>query len=172
MPRLAVAATSLWLSFFLVAAQARPAQVQAPVLRAGTRVPMRTTEALSSKSARQGQRFALETTEPVLVEGLVVVPKGAPAVGEVRRVVEKGVFGKSGKLEVQLLFVEAAGTRIRLEGRARGKGASGAAPVALALPLIGISSAFISGTSAKIPAGTAVDGFVYQDLSLRPAGND
>lgn len=140
-----------------------------PVLRAGTRVPMRTTQALSSKTARQGERFSLEVTEPVLVDGLVVIPKGATGVGEVRRVVEKGVFGKSGKLEVQVLFVEVAGSRIRLDGRARDKGSSGVAPVAIAMPLIGISSAFISGTSARIPAGAPLDGFVYQDLPLRQA---
>jgi hypothetical protein len=140
-----------------------------PMLRMGTRVPMRTTQALSSKTAHQGQRFDLEVTEAVLVDGLVVIPRGARGVGEVRRVVEKGVFGKSGKLEVQVLFVEVAGSRIRLDGHSRDKGASGVAPVAIAMPLIGLSSAFISGTSAKIPAGAPVDGFVYQDLPLQPA---
>lgn len=142
-----------------------------PVLAAGTRVPMRTVEALSSRTARQGQRFGLEVTEAVLVDDLVVIPKGAPGIGEVRRVVEKGIFGKSGKLEVQVLFVTVGGSRIRLDGRTRDKGSSGAVGVALGLPLVGISSAFISGTSARIPAGTAIEGFVYEDLPLRPAAS-
>jgi hypothetical protein len=146
-----------------------PPRYAGPVLAAGTRVPMRTTEALSSKTAHQGQRFGLEVTEAVLVDNLVVIPQGARGVGEVRRVVEKGIFGKSGKLEVQVLFVTVAGNRIRLDGRAVDKGSSGAVGVALGLPLVGISSAFISGTSARIPAGTLLDGFVYEDLPLRPA---
>ncbi|MBV8686845.1 MAG: hypothetical protein JOZ90_10740 [Alphaproteobacteria bacterium] len=172
--RIAAAAAGLLL---VAPAAAQPPEVpppplpapSGPVLKAGTRVPMRTREPLSSKTARQGQRFDLEVTEPVLVDGLVVVPLGARGVGEVRRVVEKGMFGKAGKIEVQLLFVEAGGTRIRLGGRAKDKGASGAAAVAIGLPLVGISSAFVSGTSARIPAGTPIDGYVYQDLPLRPA---
>jgi hypothetical protein len=146
-----------------------PPREAGPVLRAGTRVPMRTTEPLSSKTAHQGQRFGLEVTEAVLVDGLVVIPSGAAGIGEVRRVIEKGIFGKSGKLEVQVLFVTIGGDRLRLDGRGRFKGSSGAVGVALGLPLVGSSSAFISGTSAKIPAGTALDGFVYEDLPLRPA---
>src|SRR3712207_7039641 len=51
------------------------------------------------------------------------------SVGEVSRVVEKGMMGKPGKLEVRVMYVDVGGTRIRLDGKARDKGASGAAGV-------------------------------------------
>lgn len=152
------------------AAQPAPA-AQELVLRYGTRVPMKTLQPLSSKRAHQGQRFDLEVSADVRVEGLLVIPKGARGVGEVSRAVPKGLMGRAGKLEVRVLFVEVGGHRIRLDGAAEDKGKSGATPVALATPLIGLSSAFFTGTSAVIPAGTAIDGYVFQDVPLvRQAG--
>jgi hypothetical protein len=150
-------------------AQAGPA----PVLRQGTPVPMKTVAPLSSKRARQGQRFDLEVMDDVRVDGLLVIPKGAHGVGEVSRVVTKGMMGKPGKLEVRVLFVEVAGARIRLDGMARDKGSSGAAPVALAAPLIGLSAAFFTGKSAVLPAGSSIEGVVFQDVPLaRPTAGD
>jgi hypothetical protein len=153
---------------------AGPSGAQAPaMLSAGTPVMLRTVQPLSSRDAIQGQRFPLEVTEDVLVQGALVIPKGARGTGEVSRVVEKGMFGKSGKLEVRVLFVEAGGTRIRLDGEVRDKGKSNLGPVVLAAPLIGLSAAFVSGTHAIIPAGTLVTGRVFQDLPLvRPGGNE
>ena len=138
----------------------------AAVLRYGTRVPMKTVEPLSSKRVQQGQRFDLEVSDEVRVDGMLVIPKGARGVGEVSRVVTKGMMGKRGQLEVRVLFVEVGGTRIRLDGKARDSGKSGAAPVALAAPLIGVSAGFFTGTSAVIPAGSPIDGYVYQDVQL------
>jgi hypothetical protein len=155
-------------------AVAAPAQPAAPaaelVLRHGTRVPMQTVQPLSSKRARQGQLFDLEVSEEVRVDGRLVIPRRAHGVGQVSRVVAKGVMGKPGQLEVRVLFVEIGGTRIRLDGKGKDKGSSGGAGVVLAAPLIGMSAAFVTGKSAVIPAGSAIDGFVYQDVPLaRPA---
>jgi hypothetical protein len=150
------------------AAQAVPA----PVLRHGTPVLLKTVAPLSSKRARQGQRFDLEVLDEVRVEGMLVIPRGAHGVGEVSRVVTKGMMGKAGKLEVRVLYVEVAGKRIRLDGSASDKGASGAAPVVLAAPLIGVSAAFFRGKSAVLPAGSTIEGFVYQDMPLvRPSAH-
>jgi hypothetical protein len=146
------------------------AATSGPVLRAGTKVSGRTLAPLSSKTARQGQRFDVEIVEPVLVDGAVVVPAGVHAVGEVTRVVQKDVFGQSGKLEVRLLFVEIGGARIRLDGFAADKGKGNTAALVVGLPLVGFGAGMISGKSAVLPVGTIVDGVVAQDLPLRPAG--
>jgi hypothetical protein len=159
------------LAFAAAGAAAQPiAAGPEPVLRHGTRVPMQTLQPMSSKRARQGQRFDLEVSEDVRVAGLLVIPKGTRGVGEVSRVVAKGVMGKAGKLELRVMFVEVGGRRIRLDGTARDKGASGVAPVAIAAPLIGVSAAFFTGKSAVIPARSAIDGFVYQDTPLTRPG--
>jgi hypothetical protein len=140
-----------------------------PVLKAGTPVFTRTVDPLSSRTARQGDRFRIAVVRDVLVDGLVVIPAGASGFGEVHRVIEKGMMGKSGKLEVVPLFVEVGGARIALDGASRDKGASNLAPVLLAWPLAGPAMAFVSGTDARIPAGTALDAQVHADLPLRKA---
>jgi hypothetical protein len=144
---------------------------QAPaVLAAGTPVVLKTLAPLSSRDAVQGQRVPLEVTEDVLVEGALVIPKGTHGVGEVSRVVEKGMYGKAGKLELRVLFVEIRGTRIRLDGEVRQKGESGLGTVVAVAPLIGVSAGFFSGKHAIIPARTLVTGHVFQNLLLVPAG--
>lgn len=158
----------------LAAAPAGTAAQVAPaaVLRQGTPVALKTLAPLSSRRARQGQRFDLEVMDEVRVDGMLVIPRGAHGVGEVSRVVTKGMMGKAGKIEVRVLFVEVGGSRIRLDGTASDKGASGAAPVVLAAPLIGVSAAFFTGKSAVLPAGSSIQGFVFADLPLvRPAAD-
>jgi hypothetical protein len=165
-----VAGALLFVAFEPAAAQpavmAAPALSSGPVLRAGTEIGMTLLEPLSSRTARQGQRFALEVTNDVSVDGLLVIPRGTRGVGEVDTVIEKGMLGKSGRLAIRPLFVEIGGARILLEGSARGKGDSGLGPVVLAAPLIGLSAAMFSGRSAVIPAGTPIVGRVSRDLPL------
>jgi hypothetical protein len=161
------------------AAQAAPAPepvppiqappVSGPVLKAGTPVFTRTLDALSSRTARQGDRFRIIVLRDVLVDGLVVIPAGAQGYGEVHRVIEKGMMGKSGRLEIVPLFVEIGGARIALDGASRDKGDSNLAPVLLAWPLAGPAMAFVSGTHAIVPAGTDLEARVHADLPLRPA---
>jgi len=149
------------------AAAAAPAA--GPVLKAGTPVLTRTLDSLSSRDARQGDRFRIAVVQDVLVDGLLVIPAGTTGYGEVRGVVEKGMMGKSGKLEIVPLFVEVAGARIALDGAAAGKGESSLAPLVLGVhvfPAFG----FVSGTHAAIPAGTDLPARIHADLPLRRPG--
>jgi hypothetical protein len=150
-----------------IAAVAAP--VTGPVLRAGTPVPMRMVEPLSSKTARQGQRIPLEVVEDVRVDGHVVIPKASRAFGEVVRVSAASSFGKAGRLSVKPMFVEVAGHRILLDGAAAERGKKGLAPALLTAPVVGAVAAFVSGKSAVLEAGTRIDGFVRRDLVLRQA---
>lgn len=136
------------------------------VLRGGTEVPMKTVRRISSLHARQGERFDLEVTQDVLTSGRVAIPKGSRGIGEVRRVVSKGMMGKSGKLEVQVLFVEVGGRRIRVDGLAADRGKAGTIGVVGAALLAGAFGGFVTGTSAVIPAGTEISGYVFKDVQL------
>ena len=139
------------------------------VLRAGTAVPLVTSADLSSNTAIQGQRFDLAVTKNVLVDGMVVTPKGTRAVGEVSRIVDKGMFGKAGKIEVRVLFLELGGRRIRLDGLSGEKGKSGLGVTAVAVVLVGTLGGFVKGKSAVIPAGAKLSGYIHDDLPLRLA---
>jgi hypothetical protein len=139
------------------------------VLRVGTDVPLRLLEELTTKGKklRVGNRFHLETSEPVMVQGVVVIPVGSPAVGEITDVRNKGMWGKSGHLGARLLYVTVNGRQIRLSGAFDDKGvAGGVGAVAVSAIVFLPAGFFMTGTSARIPSGTVVKGFVDEDVAL------
>jgi hypothetical protein len=153
---------------------AGPLQVAAPVtgnatLRIGTEVPLRLEEELTTngKQLRVGQRFHLTTAEPVLINGITVIPVGTPAEGEITDVRNKGMWGKSGHLAARILYMSVNGRQIRLSGTFDDKGVAGGWGAAAVSAFVFLPAGFfMTGTSAKIPAGATVKGFVAEDVPL------
>ncbi|WP_293781611.1 hypothetical protein [Sphingosinicella sp.] len=141
---------------------------QTSVLRAGTSVPLKTLVGLTTegKKLKVGHRFELEVAEAVSVDGQVVIPVGSPAVGEVTSVRNKGMWGKSGHIETRMLYVRANGRQIRLSGSIDDKGVTGTAGVVAAVVLVPVVGFFVTGTSAQIPAGSNITGFVQEDVPI------
>lgn len=152
----------------VVAALMAPGMVlaQSLTLPEGTPVHLQTREDLSSKDARKGDKVEMAVAEPVVVNGVTVIPAGAPAVGEISRARDNGLLGRSGKLEIEVRQLSADGRIVPLRGQqnAKGKagtiGAVGAGVVFLPLAIV------VKGKEAKIPAGTKVDVYVDQPVQL------
>ncbi len=144
------------------------ASVGQAVLRTGTEVPLRLSEQLTTKNkaVRVGQRFRMTVAEDVKVDGQTVIPVGSPAVGEITDVRNKGMWGKSGHIGAQILYVQVNGRQIRLNGTFDDKGVTGTAGVVAAIAFIPIAGFFTTGTSANIPSGGSVKGFVGEDVPL------
>jgi hypothetical protein len=138
------------------------------ILRAGTPVALRLLEEITTrkKSARVGQRFQLEVADAVEVNGVQVIPVGTPAWGEITGVRNKGMWGKSGKLDARLLYLRINGRQIRLTGSFDDKGVTGTAGVVGAIAFVPIAGFFTTGTSALFPKGSAVNGFIDEDVVL------
>ena len=142
------------------------------VLRTGTEVQLRLLEELTTKGKklRVGQRVRLETAESILVQGVTVVPVGSPATGEITDVSNKGMWGKSGHFAGRPLYLSVNGRQIRLSGAFDDKGvAGGVGAVAVSAIVFLPAGFFMTGTSAKLPAGTVVKGFVDEDVPLEIA---
>jgi hypothetical protein len=177
-----VAGASLLLISAVAGAQTGPASVGQPaaspiaapgannaILRVGTEVPLRLKEELTTKGKkiRVGHRFHLETSEPVVVQGVTVIPVGSPAIGEITNIRNKGMWGKSGKLNARILYVTVNGRQIRLTGQFDDKGtAGGIGAVAVSAVVFLPAGFFMTGTSAKVPAGSIVKAFVDEDVAL------
>lgn len=140
------------------------------VLRSGTPVPLKMLEPLTTegKKLKVGQRFNMEVAEPVLVNGNMVIPAGSPAVGEVTEVRNKGMWGKSGRINARALYVRANGRQIRLSGQMDDKGVTGTAGVVGAIALVPVAGFFMTGTSARIPLGAPVNAFIDEDIAFTP----
>lgn len=149
----------------LAAPAASPLETQRLVLRAGTPVPLVVSREVSSKSHGQGDRFDLAVREDVTVDGHIVIPQGAAAVGEVSRHVAKGAFGKAGQLEIQLLHVIVGSRRIRLDGNLDQQGKDAEVPAAAVGAVVaGVLGSAIRGKHASIPAGSPITGYVHRDI--------
>ena len=139
------------------------------VLRTGTEIPLTLSEELTTKgkNLRVGQRFRLQTSEPVIVQGVTVIPVGSPAVGEITAVRNKGGWGKSGHLGARILYVTVNGRQIRLSGAFDDKGvAGGVGAVAVSAIVFLPAGFFMTGTSARVPMGAPVKAFVDEDVQL------
>lgn len=159
-------------------AQAQPTQAVAPIfapvtsnaiLRSGTPVPLRLLEELTTKGKklRVGQRFRMEVSESVVVQGTTVIPAGSPAIGEITDVRNKGGWGKSGHFGARILYVTVNGRQIRLSGSFDDKGkAGGVGAVAVSAIIFLPAGFFMTGTSATVAAGAAVKGYVDEDVQL------
>ena len=73
-----------------------------------TPVHLKLGRALSSESAKVGEEVSFEVTSDLLVNGYVVVKKGAAAAGSVTEAEPRGRMGKAGKLNVSVSSVQLA----------------------------------------------------------------
>lgn len=159
-----------------VSAQVTAAPIEAPqttnaILRAGTPITLRLLEEITTKekAARVGQRIRMEVAAPIEINGVVVVPAGSLAEGEITSVRNKGMWGKSGHLEARALFVRVNGRQIRLSGTFDDKGVTGTGGVVASVALVPIAGFFVTGTSAVLPMGGEVPAFIDEDVPLAMA---
>lgn len=151
-----------------------PAVILAPakenILRAGAEIPLVTREELTTKKkqVRVGQRVQLEVASNVTVNGVVVVPVGTPAIGEVTEVRNKGMWGKSGYIAVRIISMRLGDRQIRLSGTFDDKGVTGTGGVVAAVVFVPVVGFFTTGTSAAIPAGSGTKGFLEEDIAFVP----
>jgi hypothetical protein len=139
------------------------------VMRVGTQVPLRLLHEITTqgKNLHVGDRVRMEVAEPVLVQGVAVIPAGTPAVGEITEVRNKGMWGKSGKFTARVLYLTVNGRQIRLSGGFDDKGVSGGVGAVAVSAIVFLPAGFfMTGTSAQLPAGTIVQGFVDEDVPL------
>lgn len=138
-------------------------------LRAGAPVLLKLTQELTTKGKhlKPGDRFTLEVSEPVMLNGRTVIAVGSPAVGEVTSIRNKGMWGKSGNIETRLLYITANDRRLRVTGAVGDKGvkAGGGAIAASALVFAPLGF-FMTGTSAVLPIGTTVNGILDEDVAV------
>jgi hypothetical protein len=138
------------------------------VLRAGTEVPLVMSESITTngKKLRIGQRIRMAVASDVRLGSAVVIPAGSIAEGEVTDVRNKGMWGKSGRIEARALRVRIGDRLVRLSGAFDDKGVTGTAGVVAAIAFVPVAGFFVTGTSATIPAGAGVKAFLDEDLTL------
>jgi hypothetical protein len=131
-----------------------PTSLAESVIPPNTDVLVRLDQEVSSKGSKVGDSFKLTVVQDVMLNGAVVIRRGAPAFGTVAWRTGKGMFGKSAKMEISVDRLRLDGREVPLFGRFReeGEGNTGAT-IGTAIAAGLIAAAFVTGGSAVFPAG-------------------
>ena len=128
------------------------------VLLKDTPVRVRLAKGLSSATAHPGDTVEFEVLEDVLVDGVVVIARGAKATGTVAESEPKKHFGHDGKIAISVTSVRLSdndAAPVRLYYEAFGNSSSGS-PVALG-----------SGKDATIAPGTDFTALIDGNIRLK-----
>ena len=162
---------------------------------AGTRISVRTIDAIDSTNNRVGYRFQASLEQPLWVDGNVVVPKGADVYGRLDESKETGTFSGRSQLKLQLTGIVVNGQTVPLvtgeyevSGKSKGEstakrtvggaaigtligalagGGKGAAIGAGTGAGVGAASEIITkGDQVKIPSETLLDFTLQQSVTI------
>lgn len=152
-----------------------PSQPPPPhTLLDGTPVKLRLSQTMSSADAKTGQDVPFEVMEDVKVDDVVVLPKGATAIGNVTDAEPKKRMGRGGKLDITISYArladqEKAALRASQEGKGGGHvGAMTGAMVGTAIVFFPAAPLFLfmHGKDIVIPQGTEITAFIEGDMHL------
>lgn len=138
------------------------------VLPAGTEVMLRMSEEVTTKGNRwdEGDSFRLTVSRDVTLGNYIVIPAGSRAKGRITWMTDRGAFGKSGKLDVELEEVEVNGRVIRLDGTFRQEGEGATMATVGGVLLAGPFAGFITGKSGRIPEGRELAATTEEPIEL------
>jgi hypothetical protein len=166
----------MWSLVPLLIALAPAVRAESVTVPKGTDVPLVFDQALSSKTARIGDRVALHVGANVMAEGRTVIREGTKVTGVISKVEKRKHFGVSAKMQITLNPVHSVtGTLLPLEPKSKGKytgsrsdqAAYASGGGALLLGPIGlIGGYFVVGKQINIHPGDHLFSEVSRDTAL------
>jgi hypothetical protein len=145
-----------------------------PCLEDGTPVSLRISQTVSSADAHVNDNVAFEVQQEVRVSDVVIISRGAVALGKVTEAQHKRRRGRGGKLEINMDSVRLAdGEKVALRATKESQGGSHALVMTggiVAAGLIFLPAApiflLMHGKDISIPKDTEVPTFVDGDFQL------
>ncbi len=122
------------------------------------------TKEMSTKQSRQGDEVNFKAADNLYVNDVLVMPKGATGIGSIKKVVQPGIFGKDGRIDIEFTHITGVdGTKIPITvgelSKQKAESVAGAAGVAIgSMIVLGpvglVGGAFVKGNSVTIPVGS------------------
>ena len=143
----------------------------------GTVVKLKFDQAVSSKTAKAGDRVKMHVSDNVVIGGKTVLAAGTPAMAVISSVKGRGRYGKNAQLQLTLNPVRYHGTTIELQPREQGKQfkgsktdkaaiATGAGAVILG-PIGLVGGYFITGKEVRIKVGDELETQVSRTVKVK-----
>ena len=135
------------------------------------------TAEMSTKQSRQGDKVQFKAADNLYVNDVLVLPKGANGVGVIKKVVQPGIFGKDGRIDITFTHIYGVdGTKIPLTvgelAQQKAESIAGAAGAAIGgMVILGpvgiVGGAFVKGNSVTSPVGCETYVQTSEDVSLQ-----
>lgn len=117
---------------------------------------------LGSRISTSGESFPIVLAEPIVIDGVEVVPAGTEGIGEVVHAKKSGGSGAAGELILAARYLQLGERRLRLRSMhfalagedATGSVNTAAIASAATVPLLGLFGFFVKGKGIDIPEGT------------------
>jgi hypothetical protein len=136
------------------------------VLTNGTPMKLKFKETITSKTAQENSNIEFEVSEPVLLNGVTVIARGATAKGIIAEVKKARMLGRKGKINIILKEVQLlTGERVAVRASQQQGGGLSAGTIALSAIITPIFL-LMGGKEAKYPAGTEFTAYVDGDYAL------
>ena len=135
-------------------------------LPSNTEVWLTTSQEVNSKLLKVGQKFSLSVSRDVMIGNFVVIPRGTPAQGQITYRTGKGAFGKSAKMEFDLVDVELNGRLIPVSGHYRIEGQGNTGATVGVVVAAGVFGAFVTGHSAVVQQGTEFRAYTKEQMAV------
>lgn len=134
-------------------------------LQDGTAVNVETLERMKSGDNKVGESVPMRVKQDVMSEeGEILIKSGARAYGTITESEPHGMFGKAGKLNFQLNYVQGIdGSQIPLRATLENKGKGCSGVVIASFLLLSVASMFFNGDNVVIPPGTELTAYVDCD---------
>lgn len=132
-------------------------------------------EEVSSKKARKGDLIRLTLRDDLTFDGKVIVPAGAPAIGEITVAAKKGWMGEGGRLAARMLYFDFESGPVRISGPLGGTGDDQTELATLTAVATAGLIPFVTGKSAVIAEGTELSVLLDREARIpaqAPPEND
>ncbi len=138
------------------------------VLPANTEIVLEMTQEVTTKGKTwsEGDQFKLSVADDVMLGEYIVIPEGTPAYGRITWLTSKGMFGKSGKMDIEIEYMELGGRRMKLDGTYRQEGEGNTLATVGGVVAAGPFAAFITGKSGRIPQGRELTATLEEEIEL------
>lgn len=166
------------------AAPAQPAEAQAPAaapaasadglltLNPGLPITLAVSREVNSSTHHAGDTFPLTVLNDVRIGDTIVIPRGTPAMGEITWRTGKGAFGKSGKLEFSLRYIDLGGQHIPVSGDFRQEGEGNTVATGVGILAAGIIGGLVvTGHRARVPVGRELMSQIAQPVQFTADGH-
>lgn len=174
------AALSLFAALAAGTAQAQTTDSDVPVqavqaaaepqvfLPAGTEIPLKMTQTITTKgdSWKEGDQFNLVVAADIRLGDYIIIPQGTKAVGRITWLTSRGAFGKSGKMDIELEYLQLGNRRVNIDGTYRQEGSGATLATVGGVLAAGVFAGFITGKSGEIPQGRELTANLENNLPV------